>query len=415
MSIRLPLRRFLYIVFIVAVVAGCSKKGSPPQEDDDTAYTDDSDASDDKAAALPSGLKKTKSDPAAKKIMQEVRDAYKHFSSYDDICEMDSRLRNAKSADNTGFADTTKVLTNFARPDCLRVEIQSLNRFNSNVGASFLWGNGKKTEQYNGASDGEMYQFFDTPEAIAGNWATLLATSGEFNPIVPLLLPDKLKKVGGGKPFFDKLRILKLEGEEKVDGTMCHRIEATIDPEDIKNQLNTNVSLFTAAEANRIESKATIWVDKNSKLVRKIHHYMLSQESITKDPDFGTVKIPGLRIDLKYTYKSRLNRPQSWSDLAFGEPNASEEQPVSAAAVADATFKKTKKSRDEAQSTQEHCWMHRSPPTANARPMRIRARSFSSRSTAATPTCRRFSLQPFTSAAADFVLGINSRTRKAIR
>lgn len=346
-------RLFACLVSLL-MLGACSKNSSPPSSDEeiDAAYTDAGSGSDADTVEAPTGLKKITSDPEAEKLLKEVAEVYKKCKTYDDVCTMESTLRDAESPEGSGKSVGTTVFTNFSRPDCLRVEVHQRNPFNPTVNVSIYWGAGKSTDEFVGKS-GNLFADYTGGGGSAEDWSHLIATGCQYNPVVGLLLPGRVKPRSEEEiPVFDKFSVVKMAGEEKIGGKPCHKITAIIDTAAVKKRLNSSLPGFEANDDMRIESGATIWIDKEESVFRKISVYAIQQDlgAVKLPGASSSIEIPGIRTDVVYTFKHRMNEPQSWSDLAFGHPSITTEKSVDAAAIGGKSFKKTKKKRAEARA-----------------------------------------------------------------
>ena len=227
-----------------------------------------------KAPAKQAGQSETKpSELSGEEILKRMVSAYSECKSYKDEGEVTIVFRGK---DQT-FTDHRPFTMLFVRPKLFRFE------FKSRSGAGFgpwqrhvVWADGDKIRSWWTITP-QVEEFKSIESALAGP----TGVSGGSATTIPRLLMPGMKYESGLK----RLRDAKLLGEENVNDADCYKIEAT-----------------PLGEGG---SRKTLWIDKQTFLVRKIFE-------TSEFPDFSTKDTT--------TYKPRVNIDIPAKEFTFEPP-----------------------------------------------------------------------------------------------
>jgi outer membrane lipoprotein-sorting protein len=227
-----------------------------------------------KAPAKQAEQSETKpSELSAEEILNKMVSAYAECKSYKDEGEVTIVFLGK---DQT-FTDHRPFTTSFVRPKLFRFE------FKIRSGPGFgpwqryvVWADGKKIRSWWTVTP-QVKEFESIERALAGP----TGVSGGSAATIPAVLIPGMKWGGGLK----RLRDARLLGEEKVDDADCYKIEAT--------------------PLGERGSRKTLWIDKQTFLVRKI---------------FGTTKLPSLSTEETTTYKPQVNIDIPAKEFTFEPP-----------------------------------------------------------------------------------------------
>ncbi len=370
------LNRFaLGVLSLVLLLSpACSKKGPPPKSDEDIddVYSEDrpdtdsdSDSESDDESGGSSGNStdgsagrpaKTKSpevaDPEAVKIIKKLRTAYAKCRTYTDEGEVVSNNRSTDDDEEDGYKSVSLIRTNFARPDCLRVEMDSTETFQGQRICQIYWFCGDQANTSDGL--GRMLAGLMGEGTDGGGAGREEAFEGAAtSSIVPeLLLPKLVKKKKGRKSrtTLDGFNLPQLVGEEKIDTHPCYKISGPIKAEDVTESLR-DVPFISVSENLRIETTMTLWIDKKEMVLRRIQQKVRIEDmGDLTIPGAGAVEIPDRVIDVTTTLRPVMNGRQTWSDVAFGASSDLNDPEIDGSIFCGETFKPYGKDRKAART-----------------------------------------------------------------